>query len=125
MSRPLKTHIIVRTTFEGVHRYADAPEEVAYLRQPHRHQFGVEVEIEVFHDDRELEFIMVKHRIENFIELCKAGRPHWDMDKLSCEQVAICLANSLESAYGKREMIITIDEDGENGARVYFNKENE
>jgi len=55
--------IFITTSFEGVHCYPSAPEGVVFLRVPHRHIFGVRVEVEVYHDDRELEFILLKRKI--------------------------------------------------------------
>ena len=37
------TSIIVRTQFEGFHKYVHAPDEVSYLRQLHRHIFILDV----------------------------------------------------------------------------------
>lgn len=117
----LITFITVKTKFEGVHCYPNAPEEVAYLRNPHRHEFHVEAEIEVFHDDRELEFIMVKHRIDEFFEI------HSELGSMSCEMIAMELRNHLWKLYplpkGEdtfsgtrgRKINIRVSEDGENG----------
>ena len=43
--------IIVKTQFEGIHCFPEAPEEVEYLAYPHRHIFGIELEIETFTDE--------------------------------------------------------------------------
>lgn len=87
------TFITVKTSFEGIHCYPQAPDEVAYLRQPHRHIFHVEAEIEVFHNDRELEFIMVKHRLENFL-----GK-HSELGRTSCEEIAKAIQAYLKGLY--------------------------
>lgn len=115
------TFITVKTQFEGIHCYPNAPAEVAFLRQPHRHIFHVEAEIEVFHDDRELEFIMVKHRINQFFGL------YQELKSMSCEMIAEKLQDHLKQLYpvpdklkndcGPHSRIINIriSEDGENG----------
>ena len=36
-------YIFITDKFEGYHKYVDAPEEVAFLRNAHRHLFGVRV----------------------------------------------------------------------------------
>lgn len=112
---PKKAFIIVRGDYEFSHLYADAPEEVAYLRNLHRHMFNYEVELEVYHDDRELEFIMVKHNIEEFI----AHRfENWSI-LTSCEQMAISIGQWLQIKYGfERELTVSVFEDNENGAKV-------
>ena len=48
----MKTSIKIRTQFEFVHCWKDAPEEVQFLRYLHRHDFLVSCEIEVFPNDR-------------------------------------------------------------------------
>lgn len=112
---PKKAFIIVRGQFEFCHRYADAPEEVAYLRNLHRHMFNYEVELEVFHDDRELEFIMVKHMIESYLNDCKS---FW-LDTTSCEQMAKFIGSHLRNLYGfERDLSVSVFEDNENGAKV-------
>ena len=57
-----KAQKLIWVTFqkEGIHKYPDAPEGVEFLKYPHRHMFKFRVAIQVFHDDRELEFILFK-----------------------------------------------------------------
>ena len=60
---------------EGIHKYPAALEDpklatgdeydVSFLGYPHRHIFHFKVAIEVFHDDRDIEFIQFKRWIEN------------------------------------------------------------
>lgn len=114
----MTTFIKVKNTFEGIHRYKDAPIQVEFLSDYHRHVFVVETKIEVFHDDRELEFIMVKREINEFFKskMENTEYTYWFMDELSCEQVAIQLHEFLTKKYGKRKMIIEVSEDDENSA---------
>jgi hypothetical protein len=61
---------------EGVHLYPAAAtdpnlktggwDDVSFLGVPHRHIFHFKVRIEVFHDDRDIEFIQFKRWLENF-----------------------------------------------------------
>ncbi len=114
----MKKYVTVKTSFEGFHRFPGAPEEVSYLKELHRHIFNVSAKIEVFHDDRELEFIMVKHRLNQFL----AGLPIAKKEAntaMSCEMVATQVANLLVDLYGDhRDLEISVDEDGENGSIV-------
>ena len=60
---------------EGTHKYPAAltdPKlatgdeyDVSFLGYPHRHIFHFRVAIEVFHDDRDIEFIQFKRWLEN------------------------------------------------------------
>lgn len=108
----MKRFIFVTTKIEGLHRYPDAPDEVSYLRNLHRHLFGVKVKIEVFHNDRDLEFIMVKHVVENYLNAIFSIK----VESISCEMIANDLYEVLKGRYGKVRLIqIEVDEDGENG----------
>lgn len=114
MMKTCLTTVIVNTTFEGTHQYVDAPQEVSYLRVPHRHIFHVNVEIQVFHDDRELEFIMIKHRLDEFL------RNEGFSLMTSCEQYAKHIIEFLIEKYGERQICCQVLEDGENGGKVYY-----
>ena len=108
------------TSFEGVHCYPSAPEGVEFLRVPHRHIFGVRLEVEVYHDDRELEFILLKRKVNNWFEAIQTNNV-WQMGAMSCEMVATQLIKFLQKDLEKgneRYFKVTIDEDGENGAVV-------
>lgn len=125
----MKTTVFCKTQFEGVHCYPDAPQEVVFLKVPHRHMFGIKVELEVFNDDREVEFIMLKHNVEVFLneryEYCSTGT-YTHLGAMSCEQIAKDIIGYLEECYckeTKRAIVVSVDEDGENGATVSNNGE--
>ena len=48
--------IFVTFQKEGIHKYPNAPDGVEFLQYPHRHMFHFRVEIDVFHNDRDIEF---------------------------------------------------------------------
>lgn len=115
----MKTSIIVTNQFEGIHRYKDAPSEVAFLRDYHRHIFTIKSKIEVFFEDRELEFIIVKRTINDFLEGKKKDNGYWFMDNMSCEQVASEVFKLLKEKYGaERTVSVEVSEDGENSAII-------
>lgn len=126
--------IIVKAESEGIHRYPDAPQQVAFLRDPHRHIFKVEVEIEVRHDDRELEFIMVKDfltgELTSMIHPLATSHPShlpikykaaFNAGTYSCELLARAIQYLCKEAYGERKVNVKVFEDGENG--VYLTDE--
>jgi len=102
-------------SFEGVHFWGTCPfDEVAYLRDPHRHVFNVKAHKLVSHDDRDTEFIILKHKIANYLR-----GAYWDntiqmhnIGPQSCEMIA----RSLIEKFGLCEC--SVDEDGENGATL-------
>ena len=113
------TYIKVYTQFEGVHKYPKAPKVVKHLRNDHRHTFKVIVHIEVKHDNRELEFFMVK----DFLD--KIAQNHKNLDFRSCEMINDFFYKVLSYKYGKdREYIIETSEDGQRSAvSMYYNGE--
>lgn len=115
-----KRTIFVTTSFEGIHCYPSAPEGVEFLRTPHRHIFGVRAEVEVYHDDRELEFILLKREVNSWFE-ARTINNVFEMGAMSCEQVATDLIVFLQGHLTRgteRYMSVSVDEDGENGATV-------
>ena len=110
----MKTYIKVKNQFEGIHCYKNAPESASFLRSPHRHIFYVTTKISVTHDDRELEFFIVKHRI---IELLSEVVNELGIN-MSCEQIAKSLITKLQSIYGNRYYQVEVSEDNENSAVV-------
>jgi len=100
---------------EGIHKYPDAPEGVEFLKYPHRHMFHFRVEMEVFHDDRDVEFILLKRELE---ALYSEGT--LQLDFKSCEMMADDLYEYLEDKYEGRDIVIEVSEDLENGTRAYY-----
>lgn len=114
---PPAVYITVRGQYVGFHAYKDAPDEVAFLRNSHRHIFKWQATISVTHDDRELEFFMVKNHIESQI------LPFNLTGNLgSCEMQAEFILEGLVNKYGPtRHYIISVSEDGENDGLVEWN----
>lgn len=123
------TYIRVHTTFEGVHNYPIAPAGVTDLRSLHRHIFHVRLKVSVTHDDRELEFFLVKHQIDKVIrELYSTDdkqnefAPAFNLGAKSCEMMAKDIYKALfrDLRFGERECEIEVSEDDNNAAIVFF-----
>lgn len=121
-----KKFIFVTLQKEGVHFYPEAKndpklatgdwDDVSFLGLPHRHIFHFKVWIEVYHDNRELEFIQVKRFINRLYE---GGT--LDADSKSCEMLADELYKKLAEKFGSsREIRIEISEDNENGCYIEY-----
>lgn len=119
--------IFVRFQKEGIHKYPAAATDpalatgdeydVSFLATLHRHIFHFEVTIEVFHNDRDLEFIQVKRWLENLY----AGKI-LELNHKSCEMMADDLYEVIATRYPDRNIIISVSEDNENGATISYNK---
>ena len=103
---------------EGIHQYPDAPAGVEFLRYPHRHIFHFKVQLEVFHNDRDVEFILFKRQLEKLYVSEALTLLH-----KSCEMISDELALTIQTLYPGRDLIITISEDNENGSTCYYPKE--
>jgi hypothetical protein len=116
MERPDITRTVwVTFQKEGIHCYPDAPEGVEFLKHPHRHMFHFRVEMEVFHNDRDVEFILLKRELEGLFD----GNV-LELDYQSCEMLAESLINYCTKQYPGRNLTVTVSEDGENGATLVY-----
>ena len=121
-----KRMIFVTFQKEGIHMYPAAATDpalktgdeydVSFLGTPHRHIFHFNVAIEVFHNDRDIEFIQFKRWLEN---LYKGGT--LELNYKSCEMISDDLYEQIATRYPDRNIEITVSEDGENGATIYYN----
>lgn len=113
--RALTRMIWVTFSRIGIHRYPDAPNEVAYLRDLHRHKFEFKVGIQVQHDDRELEFHMFLNWLTSLYD-----QKVLELDFRSCEMMADDLIQKVIAKYdcASRKVEITVSEDGECGATL-------
>lgn len=105
---------------EGIHKYPaalDDPnlEDVKFLGYPHRHIFHFKVWIDVFHNDRDLEFIQFKRWMES---LFNTGV--MEIDYMSCEMLSDELAFHIYQKYPGRNFKISVSEDNENGSEIEY-----
>mgnify|MGYP003416838733 CR=1 FL=1 len=112
--------IFVTFQKEGIHKYPAAAtdpklESVSFLGSPHRHIFHFRVTLDVFHNDRDVEFIMFKRELEALY-----GNGTLQMDYQSCEMLAEGLIEYISSKYPERKISVEVSEDGENGATLVF-----
>jgi hypothetical protein len=117
---------------EGIHRYPAAATDpklctageydVSFLANAHRHIFHFRVWIDVFHNDRDIEFIQFKRWLENLY----SGRGPYNEDQVleldfkSCEMIADDLYLQIAGRYPGRAVWIEVAEDGENGCLIKY-----
>ena len=108
---------------EGFHFWKSAPKEVGFLKNVHRHIFKFKVRISVFHNDREIEFFIFKRFVNDCIGFIwiEHGLNLWNKcDEMSCEMISDELAKMINRKYQKRNIVIEVSEDGENGCRCEY-----
>ena len=110
---------------EGIHKYPAAATDpalatgdeydVSFLGVPHRHMFHFRVWIDVFHNDRDIEFIQFKRWLE---KLYATGT--LQLNFKSCEMMSDDLYDQISARYPDRAVWIEVAEDGENGALIKY-----
>lgn len=112
---------------EGIHKYPAAATDpalatgdqfdVSFLGYPHRHIFHFRVWIDVWHNDRDVEFIQFKRWLE---ALYHSDQAVLSLDYKSCEMIADDLYLQIAARYPDRSVWIEVAEDGENGALIKY-----
>jgi hypothetical protein len=110
---------------EGIHRYPAAATDpmlctpgeydVSFLANAHRHIFHFRVGIDVFHNDRDIEFIQFKRWLEGLY-----NKDILQLDFKSCEMIADDLYIQIAERYPNRAVTIEVAEDGENGCLIEY-----
>lgn len=112
---------------EGIHKYPAALQDpqlatgdaydVSFLGYPHRHIFHFRVSIDVYHNDRDIEFIQFKRWLES---LYGGNDSVLALDYKSCEMIADDLYVQIAARYPGRVVEIEVSEDGENGCLINY-----
>ena len=122
---PVRRKSMIWVTFnrEGIHQYPAAltdpalatgdEYDVSFLGHPHRHIFHFRVAIEVFHDDRDIEFIQFKRWLTSLYNSATLA-----LDYKSCEMIAEDLYALISIRYPDRTVEIEVSEDAENGCNI-------
>ena len=127
---------------EGVHKYPAAATDpalatgdhydVSFLAHPHRHIFHFRVWIDVFHNDRDIEFIQFKRWLLSLYTNSAGSDVLRDrtvshnqdavlsLDFKSCEMMADDLYIQIADRYPGRAVWIEVAEDGENGCLIKY-----
>lgn len=127
IAQEAKRFIWVTFQREGIHLYPQAGHDpklktedeydVSFLGYPHRHIFHFRVGIQVYHNDRDIEFIQFKRWLEKLY-----GDNVIELNHKSCEMISDDLYEVIASRYPDRDIEITVSEDGENGATIFYNQ---
>jgi len=125
--------IFVTFQKEGIHCYPAAATDpqlatgdeydVSFLANPHRHMFHFRVAIDVFHNDRDIEFIQFKRWLENLYSGTGPFNENrvLELNYKSCEMIADDLYIQIAARYPNRAVTIEVSEDGENGCVINYN----
>ena len=121
----IKRYINVKFQKDGIHRYPEASidpklktgdwDDVSFLGNEHFHYFYFNVTIEVFQNNRDIEFIQFRRWLE---------RLYTDnvlqMDFMSCEMLCESLIEQILKKYPSRYIKVEIYEDNINGGILEY-----
>ena len=112
--KSMRMQIIVKTQFVGFHFWKDAPDEVAFLRNRHRHVFNVKASFDVKHEDRQLEFFIMQSKLDDILFEYRIAH---QVNLGSCEMIAAYVLERFQMEGGAGDSV-AVFEDDENGAVV-------
>ncbi len=122
-----KKFIIVKFQKEGVHYFPNADkdpryatgkwDDVSFLGYRHFHYFYFKVKIEVFDNNREIEFIQFRRWLERLYDYGTLN-----LENKSCEMIAEDLLEILKDKYPNRDITVEVYEDDINGSIIEYVK---
>lgn len=113
----MKKQIVIRLQIEGLHCWPEAADyfpKVRFLADPHRHTFFIEIHKVVTHNDRDIEIILFKREVEDYIKqrFYDESMDVIDFGRRSCEDIAELLLVEFDAG------MVQVLEDNENGAKI-------
>jgi hypothetical protein len=124
----MKRFIYVKFQQEGIHCYPAAAtdpslatgdwDDVSFLGNPHFHYFHFNVEIEVFENDRDIEFIQFSRWLQRLYK-----QETLELNSKSCEMMAEDLIEQITQRYPGRDITVDVSEDNINGAKLKYTAE--
>ena len=112
-----KQRIRVKHVVLGTHNWPEADEvfpEVGFLKHEHHHDFHIYVECDVLHQDREIEFILLRVDIMKILD-AYPGKYIKRFGHRSCEMIAENIKKKLKAKYGNRHWKVSVFEDNIQG----------
>lgn len=114
----MRTNVIAKCEIDGLHNWPEAEvvfPEVGFLSSMHRHKWFLTAKKLVTHSDRDVEFIMFKRDILDYLRntyYSEESRTH-EFGRKSCEELCLEIMKEFDCEY------VCVMEDDENGAEVY------
>jgi len=112
-----KKSIEIRTDFEILHKWSECNiQKVNWLKNLHRHKVYVTVQIEVRHNDREIEFFLFKENIDSIIDNLYGNQKLKNVGDKSMEMICDDIFTEVSKLYPGRNINVKAFEDNEVGA---------
>ena len=107
----MKTQVVTCNFVNGFHFWKEAPPEVVFLRNKHRHLFQIRCYLSVEDLNREREIFIEQARLKAFLTEKYGDEPH-DFGAMSCEMIAKEILNAMNAES------VEVLEDGLGGAKI-------
>jgi hypothetical protein len=119
----IRREVCATITLPAFHRWPDAPQDVGYLSDRHRHLLTVRVWCQVGHDDRQVEYHQLQRKLRALLFSLFPSRDYGELElgSRSCEAVAMVIAAEGERLGGTVRSV-EVWEDNENGSRITLEK---
>ena len=89
-----------------------SPAEVRFLKDLHRHIFNIKIWFEIHHNDRDLEFFIMKKKVDQAINALYINHQYSLYEVWSCEMIAQDLLEFFDPEFTITK--IEVNEDWEN-----------
>lgn len=116
----------VSFSFKATHNWPEASQiagqQVQFLEHRHRHTFFVDVEMQVHHDDRDVEFFVLQSQVRSVVDHLYGHT--WDgmvynLGRKSCETIGLEILAELRKLHPQAgDIQIRVSEDNEVWARI-------
>lgn len=115
------TWIYIKTDFIALHMWSKCDiNEVKWLRNQHRHKVYVEVHVKVEEHDREIEFFVLKDKVDKIIDKLYSNKRIKELNNRSMEMICAEIREKLmkEYRYKYDDIKVKCSEDNEVGAYI-------
>jgi hypothetical protein len=82
----MKSEVIIQFEMEGFHNYPNPPEQVEFLKYPHRHTFMIKCGYKVTDLNREKEIFICRDIVKEYLN--EAYGSPCQFENMSCEMIA-------------------------------------
>ena len=110
--------IHVKERITGMHKWKNPDSRVDFLGNDHVHDFIYTVSCKVFHNDRDIEFYILRNSIKKYLNKYMKQDGIAMFGGRSCEMLAEEMLRWLYNEYGSRGWMVTVSENPQQGASV-------
>lgn len=115
----MQRFVKIKSDITGFHKWAEAPRDVKFLADRHRHLFTIEVVLLTSSDNRAVEFFQAKRKLNSIITNTFEHNEFNEIEfgSLSCEDIAEAVCKGLGKS-GLQIKSVTVYEDMESAGGV-------